>query len=526
MVDVELVEDQPPQEPDPVGEWLRRTTAAWVRGARRAAAFVVARVWRRPAVRWITIGVVATLVAVPVVNASRERARLAALAQVPGVLQPLHPGLRVLYSVADQQDGTALEDGFLLAGSVVGSISLLGENSTLVALDAATGARRWSTPLGDRDAWNDAVPVCTAAGAVVACQVTGGPGHAGGSTVTATWALDPTDGHLVRGVTYGDHVRAVVAGGVMVVAQQVAGPDRAPRSGPWTVTWRVTGQDPATGAALWTWTSPPLGVAAENDPADPFHDPADYGSQLWHVSSPDGATDQAALRIGDDTWLFGPDGAVRLHLTRTGGWSLEAARGGALVRRPMDHGAVLKAPTPELLLDDGTWRPIEGTPLATSVDDGSAPDLVFVTSGTGGQTTLTAVDRHTGAPRWQASLGPTVVGPLFTLSAVVLEGRVYTGAQDLRSLDAATGASRWTVPGAGGALSTDGKVLVVQTADAQGFPRGVQAYSLAGRPQWHSDVRAMLAPQGTPLNLSLITFALAGRHIGVVRSDGTVAVLG
>jgi outer membrane protein assembly factor BamB len=526
MVDVELVDDEPPRgEPDPVTEWLRRIAGAAVLLARRAATFVghlVVRAWRRPALRWVTLGVVAAVVVVPVVDASRERTRLAALAQVPGVLQPLHAGLRVLYSMAgNDKDAAALRDGFLLGDGVVGSLSVFGENTEVVGLDAATGSRRWSTPLGDRDAWGDAVPWCTPAGGVVACQVTGGPGRAGGATVAATWALDPADGHLLRTHAYGDHVRAVVAGGLMVVAAQVAGADRAPATGPWTVTWRVTGEDPATGSARWTWTSPPLAVSAEDDPFDPFHDPADYGSRLWAT------TDDAVLRIGDDTWLLGPDGTLRLHVARPGGWSVAETRGGSFVRQPMERGAVQLSRPRELLVDDGSWRPLDGIPLPTTVDDGSAPDLILMTTTSSAGTALTAVDRHTGSTRWQASLGAAVTGPLRSLSGMVLEGRVLTGLEDLRGLDAATGSPLWTVAGAGGWLSTDGSVVVVATSDAQGFPLGVAAYSPGdGRARWSTDVRALLAAQGRPLNLSLITFDMPVRHIGAVRADGTLAVLG
>ena len=42
----------------------------------------------------------ATLVAAPVVQASRERTRLAALAEVPGVVRPLRSDLHALFCVA------------------------------------------------------------------------------------------------------------------------------------------------------------------------------------------------------------------------------------------------------------------------------------------------------------------------------------------------------------------------------------------------------------------------------------------
>jgi len=516
MVNVELVDDEPPAEPerDPVSEWLGRVVAAALRAARRA--------WRRPAVRWPTVGVAAalvvTLVTVPVVDGVRERARLAALAQVPGVLRPLSPGLRLLYSAAGgDQDAAAIRDGFVLGDLLVGLIHQSPGDWTAAGLDPGTGARRWATTLGNQVQWGGAAPQCFPTGTVVACLVTGPFSGPAAGTTTTLWVLDAADGHVVRTATYGDHVRAAAAGGLVVVGRQVS--TTGGTQGPWTVTWRVMGEDPVTGDARWTWTSPPLRVAAEDDPSDPLQLAGDYGFELLPVAAPGAPPDDVALRVGADTWLFGPDGHARAHVARPGGWTLEETRGGGIVRLPRVSTVV--RPTRELLLDDGTWRALEGTPLPMTVDDGSAPDLVFVTD----VSTLTAVDRHTGAVHWQAPIDRRVIGPLFSLSAMVLGSRLYTDTQDLQAYDASTGALLWHAPLAGGPLSTDGTVAVVQSTDEEGFPQGVKAYRLAdGREIWSSAVTPLLPSAGP--RLTSITFGAPLPEIVVVRSDGMVAVLG
>jgi outer membrane protein assembly factor BamB len=518
MVNVELVDDEPPPGPesDPTTEWLRRAVTAVAQRALRA--------WRRPALRWPAIGVVvalvATLVTVRVAGDARDRTRLAALAQVPGVLRPLRQDLRVLYSAAGGNPyASVIPNGFLVGDVVVGFIHPYTTDWTAVGLDAGTGTPRWSTTLGSQEQWNDSVPRCSPTGAVVTCVVTWAASGRGVGTATTVWVIDPADGRIVRTATYGDHVRVVATGGLVVVGRQVSGPDRAASTGPWTVTWLVTGQDPVSGGTRWSWTSPPLGVSAEDATSDRLRAPADYAYQLLPMSAAGAPPEDVALQVGDDTWLFGSAGAVRLHLARPGGWALEETRGGGIVRQPLASPPAIS--TPELLLDDGKWQALRGTLLPTTVDDGSAPDLVFLTD----TSTLTALDRHTGARRWQVPIDRTVIGPLFSLSAMMLGGHLYTDTQDLRAYDASTGAILWRTPLAGGPLATDGTVAVVQSTDEEGFPVGVKAYRLAdGRPVWSSDLSAVLGPEG--VRLTAITFGMPLPHIVAVRSDGTVAVLG
>ena len=543
MVEVELVGDEPPgagPPPEPVGERLRRPLAPAVRGARRAVGFVVpraVRAWRRPAVRWIALGVVAALVAVPVVNASRERTLLAALARIPGVLRPLHPGMTARY-VVDAEDAMALTSGALVGGTVVSS--LVGEGAAVapggtppvVGIDAATGERRWSTTVRPVNPGGvvEATPMCGAADDLAVCVA---QETVAGRHPTSLWVLDPSDGRVLRCATLGEHGSAVVSGGQLVVARQVDGPDRAPASGPWAVTWQVTGQDAATGDVRWTWTSPRVDVVAVAEEQNLDHDPSDYASWLYAPQRSLLPGDDAALSVGDDTWVLSPDGAVRTHLAGAGGWTVWETRG-AVVREPaptdVDNGAQGRL---ELLLADGTWQPVDGEEMWTVVDDGSAPGVVFLVSGDpdASSATVTAVDSGTGASLWSAPVPAT----RYALSGMVLGGRLYVAAQVLgaagenrvTAYDATTGAVAWTRQGPGaGLLATDGTVLLAPGPD--GSANTVQAYALDdGRPLWQDDLRDAVYPAGvTPGNLSGVAALQTVPYLGAVRWNGSITVLG
>lgn len=546
---VELVEDEPAAGGsglDPANEWLRRVRAAAVRGARRAARFVVpraARAWRRPVVRWVTLGVAAAMVAVPVADASRERTRLAALAQIPGVVRPLHPGMTARYSL-EGGDATLMASGTLIGGTVVAApVTVETVNNAppaapaVVGLDPATGKRRWSVTLAPLDATGTVeFPMCNAAGSVAVCTA---QEAVAGRYSTSLWVLDPPTGRVLRSANLGEHGWAAVAAGQVVVARQVDGPDRAPATGPWTVTWRVTGQDAATGATGWTWTSPPVEVAAVVQQQNLTHDPTDYASSLSATSSVP-PTDDAVLTVGDDAWVFAPGGAVRTHISRPGGWMVSEVRG-ALVRRPVPSEIDLGNPNfdpqgaGELQLADGTWRAIQGGGIQTRVDDGSAPGVIFLAAGAGDQSlaTLTAVDSRTGSTLWSTPV-PEV---RYAVNGVILGDRLYVATQRLGSVgedrvtayDAKTGAVAWTKAGLGpGIVATDGTVLLTAPVDSYGFSNTVQASALEdGRPLWREDLRAVAFPVGTAQG-NLMGFAAlpAIRAVGAWRADGSLTALG
>ena len=529
MIEVELVGDDPPAGdpgPDPATEWLRRAWTRGVGGARRAAAFVVRpvrRAWRRPWVRWVAcvvaVAVVAVSVTVRVTDAARERARLAALALVPGVVQPLHPGLRALYQVPSP-DSQVLTQGFRAGDSLVGVVSATDGNWSIVGLDAATGARRWSAGLEPVDASAEQVrpPACSAARALVFCtaaQVTPDPAVSGWRT--ATWVLDPADGHVIRTAAYDEHTWATVAGGLIVEATQSDGPTRAPAAGPWTVTWTVTGSDAATGAVQWTWASPPVAVTARVEDWNVLHDPTDYESSVTRWA---GAVDDVAVAVGDDTWVLRADGSLRTHVSRPGGWWV-SEDGGSLLRSPQFDPSAPPAAPPgdEMLTDDGSWKPIDGTsPAGLMVDDGSAPG-VLLRGSFSSDVVLTAIDRHTAATLWQMRVAGSAV---FGFGAVLLEGRVYFGADTLRAIDAATGHVMWTSADSfdGGFVATDGRVLLVQAGN-EAVARSMDD----GRVLWRDDLSASVPGSGETDLLSLGALPQL-RRLEAGRQAQPVVVLG
>jgi len=526
MVEVELVDDEPPPSgPDPVTEWLRRARAAGARAAARVG-LRVARAWRRPWVRWVSGVVAVALVAVPVVvhqaDAAHARARFAALAEVPGIVRPLHPGLKALMSV-DDPDAQVLTEGFVAGDSLVSVVQPSNGDWSIVGLDAATGARRWSTRLEPVGAPGDQVvfPACDAVGAVVLCSGTQVADQASFDWETATWVLDPADGHVIRSAAYDEHTDAVAAGGLIVMARQSSGPLHAPAAGPWTVTWQVTGSDPSTGEVRWTWTSPPVPVAAVLEDQNFLHDPADYYSLFRGASRRSPSTD-VALDVGDNAWVLGPDGSELTHIARPGGWSVWE-EGGSLVRSPVlqDAGSAVDQPANELLVDDGSWRPLTGSDPWLTLNDGSAPDVLLrVSSAASGGQLLSGVDRHTGRTLWQAPLGPAVG---FT---ALLQGRVYVGTQMLQAIDASTGRVIWRTRAddpVGGLVATDGQVLVVRSHDSA---NRVEARSMRdGRVLWSQDVSAAALPSGERNVAGIGTLQVLGR-IAAVRQDQSVVVLG
>ncbi len=540
MVEVELVGDEPPgagPQPEPVAERVPRALAAVVRSGRRAAAVVVppaARAWRRPATRWVALGVVAALVAVPVADASRERTRLAALAQIPGVLRPLHPGMTRLYTL-DNDDGVQLTSGTLVGGTVVSSLvpqrtSTESDGATpVVGFDPATGKRRWSTvvPAVNLGGTITGTPLCAAAAAVAVCVA---QEEVAGAYPTSLWVLDPTDGRVLRSATVGEHGGAAAAGGELVVAQQVDGPDRAPASGPWAVTWRVSGEDAATGAVRWSWTSPPVDVAAVAEDQNLTHDPADYASSIYTPQISPAPGHDVVLNVGDDSWVLSPDGAVRTHVARPGGWTVWEARG-AVMRQPASAGDGAAGPI-ELLRADGTWQAVKGEEMWLAVDDGSAPGVVLLAAQNddGSAATVDAVDVRTGATLWSVA-SPTT---LYIANGVLFGGRLYIATQNpdatddsrVIAYDATTGTTVWSRPSGGsGLLATDGTVLVAPAPD--GSPNAVQAYALDdGRPLWQDDLRDAVSPQGvTSGTLAGVAALDVVRRLSAERPDGSITVL-
>src|SRR6478609_3616980 len=102
---------------------------------------------RRPSRRWLAVAglVVVALVGTQLVVAARERAAVAALAQVSGVVRPVDADLGLLWTPKAGVEAV-LGSGIVADGTFIGLQHLPDNAQAVVAVDERTGARRWTTP--------------------------------------------------------------------------------------------------------------------------------------------------------------------------------------------------------------------------------------------------------------------------------------------------------------------------------------------------------------------------------------------
>lgn len=403
---------------------------------------------RRPRARlpWLlaAAGVVVALVTAQLVLDARERARLAGLADVPGVLAPLDGPPRTLWTVAADAEGDQPSwPTEPVAGTTVVVRRVAGDR-TVRGMDARTGEVRWSTPLPLEPGASPALPPatwCEAVGrsGVVRCE---SQFPAGTRTVTTSFLLDLADGRLLRQVDGAE--QSVVAGDLLVVGTS--------RRADTDVAWTLAAQDPRTGEQVWSTSLPAVrrvervnlgsqvvGVTASLVAAGGRVMLTESGHVT--VLAPDGAVERT-IQVGLDGWTtLTPDGTV--------GWS--------------PYGAM--APAPRLWLPDGTQVDADGYPVTPDVDDGSAPGLLWVEDSDDRE--LVVMDAATGRTLWRA---PATTAP------VVLDGTVYAGtATGAAAWDARTGRQRWRteVGRQAGLVVTDGRSLLVLSISRHWFALGL-----------------------------------------------------
>ncbi len=524
MVPVELVEGDGPDDGSPADPARGPADAHNRPAGATTVARAAAAVWRRPALRVVTLCAVAAVVAGLVVDAAERRTRMAAVADVTGTVLPLTSSPRTVYQI-EARDWEAAASGVAVGGVVVGSTSDGdGLGRGVVGLDATTGAVLWRTGLGSAGAPGRGMivggPSCAPAAGLVACTSAVADPERGVGGIY--WVLDPASGAVVRTESLGEHRWVEVVDGLLVVAEQVEGPPRAPAQGPWTVRWRVTGQDALSGAVAWTWTSPSVEVAAEPFEIDETHDPSDYASWVARLDPawPDQG-DDLLLLVGQTTWVLHADGTLRATLDRRDGWDTWTTTSGTLMRSSWDE----KGEHVELLAADGSWRPLEGSRAWLSVDDGSAPGLVVLAGQEPGDAPLTGVDVRTGEVRWR--LEPAAGGDPWVEGALLFGGTVYVGHGNLlQAVDAATGEVRWSVDGATWPTTTDGAVLLahggseVATLVAYDLDDGHIVWSVGDRElAGHDDDGRARVVQG-------VTVLPGLRRVAAVWQDSTLLVLG
>ncbi|WP_124341644.1 outer membrane protein assembly factor BamB family protein [Cellulomonas algicola] len=468
------------------------------------------------------LAVAALLVGAQLLLDARERARVAALADVRGVLRPVDPGLGVRWA-SGAEDARVVESGVLVDGLVVGAAPLPAAQVQVRALDELTGALRWTreldlpTPVMTPDAASPATwTVCTTAGApststnspddarpVVACLAQQPGSDIGPPPEVSLWFLDARDGTLLSTQRLpGDAAFTVLDGRLLTAVREEdedGGGDRSTR-------WRVTATDPATQEALWTWTTPPI------DAPRVTQQPTDVWSSSF--ASLDARADHVLLAVGSSSWLLDTDGSMLRRDGLEPGWWPELARGGAVVHSTWSRDG---RPQSRLLRPDGSRTTVDATPLWLTVDDGSVPgSVLFATRDVGPSGVVASVsarDASTGDLRWR------VTGVEAT-SAVLLDDRLYVvGADGLAAIDATTGAVRWTTPlgRTVDELSTDGRWLLLR-----GPGPVVEAYATAdGGRAWRADLTGEALEPGTNLRVGWQV-----PRMYALRTDGSVAVLG
>ncbi|NUU18311.1 PQQ-binding-like beta-propeller repeat protein [Cellulomonas humilata] len=398
----------------------------------------------RPPWRWVAVPValVLALAGAQAVTDARERARLAELAAVPGVVRPVDRDLRVLWTPQDGTD-SVLWSGIEAAGAMVGLAHAPDGSQAVVAVDRLTGDQRWTTPVAPAPA--------------VA------PADGGGSGVGGCVPLPEVSRRVLCLVSdtyleYGElSVRTVV--GTLSRLVVVDTGDGA-----------VLGDHPAPGAVAFT-ALPGLavvGVPVGDGGLVVTASDLVTGEQAWRTSLP------APPRDADDDLYV--DGRISLFGTAEGMGVVQSPGrmtlldpGGVVVRSGIDarSGFEVDAATRTVaalsFAPDGLQRTtflsrgpdvmLTGNRVTLSADDGSVPGLVLMSD-----TTVRAYDRGRSTPRW--SISHAVAG-----NALVLRGRVYLSTDvGLVAVDARTGEELWRASTPAGrtmgALVTDGRHLL------------------------------------------------------------------
>ncbi len=454
------------------------------------------------------LAVVVALVAGQTALDARERARLDALADVRGVLRPVGSDLGVRWA-GEADDARVVESGAAVAGAVVGVAPRPGARVEVRALDESTGALRWSRELdlptpamtqdaGDPARWTVCTVVAPGPPPVVACLAQQPGGDVGPPPDVAVWFLDATDGTVLSTRRLPGNAAFTVLDGLFVVALRVEEQEDSAR-------WVVRATDPATARIVWSYTTPRLPTPGRGGSGD-----------AWSgaYASLDARGDRVLLAVGRSSWLLDGSGVLVRRDRLDPAWWPELARGGVVVHSTWSQDG---EPQARVLLEDGARVVVDAAPLWLSVDDGTAPDVVFFSSRSVGDgdvvASVQARDAATGDLVWRVTGAEAA-------SALVLEGRLYLAGPDgLFAVDASTGRVLWTVDLSRSVddLATDGRALLVR-----GPGPVVEAYAPDdGRRLWRADlVTAGLEP-GTDLRVGWQV-----PRLYALRTDGTVAVLG
>jgi len=399
--------------------------------------------WSR---RWLLVPalVVVALVTVQVVVALRDRAAVAALARVPGVVRPVdeHLGIRWRPEAGAE---SVLWSGIVHGGALVGLQRGSDESQAVVAVDEATGDEVWRTPLVDaHDVNRDADQGFSPIGGCVT-----DPGDADRAVCLVSDAV----------MAYRDQESVLVPADLsrLVVVDLADGSVVADREAPGATAFAplpdgvvavgtpgadgalvVTAADLLTGSERWRTVVP--STVPEPDEGG-F---VDRSTALFRTV--DGlAVVTAGRRIAQVDVDGRPEGTA---FDAVNGYEADQPRGTVIAYTQDDRGRETST-----ILGDGPDVVLDGRLARVSADDGSLPGLVLASD-----SRVRAYDRTTGRERW--SVGHGLSG-----SAVVARGRVYLSTPDgVVAVDGRTGAELWTAPvlkgRSMGDLVTDGRQLL------------------------------------------------------------------
>ena len=382
--------------------------------------------------------VVAGLVVGQAVIDARERAAVAALREVPGVLAPVGDALSVAYELPQEvQWLEPAQDGHRLLLVANGD----DEAPHLQAMDSDTGEVLWDVRVAEPTNQDGATGVSCGLGriaderAVVACldtdaiTVWGDEGEEVRREATYARVVvhAQDDGALVGAFDVDTRVEeiAMLDGIVAAVSRERGG--------------MLTAYDAVTGQVRWRVPAPDTATEAE----------AGY-FRAW-MSAVGGVL--AVSSTTDETLFVTADGSA-LPVERARGW-VSPKRGVLAISLPNDADG-----SRTLIVRDGVVGPeIRGEALIAGVDDGSLGDVVLTTAGG-----LSAWDAESGERRWSLDADEPVAT---YYSALVLRGSVYaTGPSTSAAFDGRTGRVLWTRESAGeesygGDMVTDGERLYV-----------------------------------------------------------------
>ncbi|HEX5332083.1 MAG TPA: PQQ-binding-like beta-propeller repeat protein [Cellulomonas sp.] len=380
--------------------------------------------------RWwpVAVGVVAVLAVTQATLATRDRSHLSRIQAMPGVARTTDASVTEKWRRDVPGSIELVRTAATVAGRWVGAGVTTDGTQTIQAIDPDTGATTWSTVLAGPEPAATGVtilaPTCGLArptgtasdSPTLLCLVVAGYSTPGGSASSTSpepgtariVVVDPATGTVTA-------ERAAAPSSVLVIDGDVAYVAEVASDGHGV----VTATDPRTGEARWTFTTPqPLQITSGQRPH------VRLSALDGHVLV--GAEQGAA-------WLLSSSGSVEREVTDVAGAALVAPRTGVLALQTWSGAS---SPLLRVLAGDhgsSAGPAIRGDVLTPTVDDGSAPGLVF----TGGSQ-LTAWDAATGEERWSVPMSSS------TGNLVLLDGRLYQSTQiGLRALDATSGALLW-----------------------------------------------------------------------------------